>query len=133
MVSNRYLYRGFIKAVSGMIASHIMGQQSFQLFAKSRSLSRSLTVASSVAGDGVTKPMGNDKSTDKAQGFWQFRPFSRVVNWGRDFKACTQYLKQIVLEALGFIPYTVRKNYYAKWLIKTVPDLNPKSKLTSTA
>ena len=33
MITNRYLYRGFIKAVSGMIASHVMGQRSFKLFA----------------------------------------------------------------------------------------------------
>ena len=120
-ITNRYLYRGFIKAVSGMIASHVMGQQSFKLFAKSRSILK--------AGGGVTTPQISDKSTDKAQGFWQFRPFSRVVNWGRDFKSCTEYLKQNVLEALGFIPYTVRKNYYAKWLIKTVPDLNSTSNI----
>ena len=120
MIANRYLYRSFIKAVSGMIASHVMGQQTFKIFAKSRSL----LVADSVAGDGVTKRQTSDTSTDKPQGFWQFRPFSRVVNWGRDFKKCTDYLKQNVLEALGFIPYTVRKNYYAKWLIETVPKLS---------
>ena len=70
-----------------------MGQQSFKLFAKSRLIS--------VTGGGVTKLQSSDKNTDKAQGFWQFRPFSRVVSWGRDFKSCTEYLKQNVLEALG--------------------------------
>ena len=124
-ITNRYLYRSFIKAISGMIASHVMGQQSFKLFAKSRRLS--------LAGGGVTETQTSDKSKDKAQGFWQFRPFSRVVNWGRDFKNCTAYLKQNVLEALGFIPYTVRKNYYAKWLMKTAPDLNFTTNPTSTA
>ena len=130
IITNRYLYRSFIKAVSGMIASHVMGQQSFGLFSKSRSISK----AGLVAGYGVTKqPSPTDKSTEKPQGFWQFRPFSRVVNWGRDFRNCTDYLKQNVLEALGFIPYTVRKNYYAKWLSKTVPDLKLISKPASTS
>ena len=125
-ITNRYLYQSFIKAFSGIIASHVMGQQSFQLFTKSRSIS--------VAGGGVTtETQGGNKNTNKPQGFWQFRPFSRVVHWGRDFQKCTGYLKQNILEALGFIPYTVRKNYYTKWLKETVPDLNPKAKPISTA
>ena len=95
MITNRYLYRAFIKAVSGLIASHVMGQQSFKQFLKSRQI----------------LPEG-----DGDQGFWQFRPFSRVVSWGRDFKACFKYVEQNVLEALGVMPYKLRKNYYAKWL-----------------
>lgn len=113
-ITNRPLYRAFIKAVSGKIASHIMGEQSFKLFLKSRQIAK--------WGDGY-KGYKAHKATEKSQGFWQFRPFSRVVSWGKDFKTCTAYLKQNVLEALGFIPYTVRKNYYSKWLSQTVPDL----------
>lgn len=37
--------------------------------------------------------------------FWEYRPFSRIVNWGRDFKECASYLKQKVLEAFGFVTY----------------------------
>ena len=95
MITNRYLYRAFIKAVSGLIASHVMAQQSFKQFLKSRRISP--------RGDGV-------------KGFWEFRPFSRVVSWGRDFKACLKYLEHNVLEALEAIPYTTRKNYYTMWL-----------------
>ena len=95
MITNRYFYRAFIKAVSGLIASHVMAQQSFKQFLKSRQVL--------LPGDG-------------GQGFWQFRPFSRVVSWGRDFKACFKYVEQNVLEALGVMPYKPRKNYYAKWL-----------------
>ena len=116
MITHRYLYRAFIKAVSGMIASHVMGQQSFLYFSKSRRLLKS--------GDGVNDVKARDKKVDKPQGFWQFRPFSRVVNWGLDFKKCTGYLKQNALEALGFISYTPRKNYYRVWLMKTAPVLD---------
>ena len=35
-ITNRRLYRAFIKAVSGKIASQVMGQQSFKLFSESR-------------------------------------------------------------------------------------------------
>ena len=65
------------------------------------------------------------KDGKKSQGFWEFRPFSRIVNWGRDFKNCVQYLKKNVLEALGFVPYKPRKDYYSKWLKDVLPDLTP--------
>ena len=120
-ITNRRLYRAFIKAVSGKIASHVMGQQSFKLFCESRrpSISKSSHPSSfdpnakiSRAGDGVQISKGvqnsekiNTKNGKMSQAFWEFRPFSRIVNWCRDFKNCVQYLKQNVLEALGFIPY----------------------------
>ncbi len=87
MITNRYLYRGFIKAVAGMIASHVMGQQSFKLFTKSRRQSKT--------GYGCIGSGESDKTQedDESQGFWQFRPFSRLVYRGRDFKMCTGYLK----------------------------------------
>ena len=96
-ITNRRLYRSFIKAVSGQIASHVMGQQSFLDFSKTRAIP--------VTGDGSV-------SSNASSGFWEFRPFSRVVNWGRDFKMCVKYLKQNVLEAFGFIPYKPRRNFY---------------------
>ena len=65
----------------------------------------------------------NTKNGKTSQGFWEFRPFSRIVNWGRDFKTCVQYLKKNVLEALGFVPYKPRKDYYSKWLKDVLPDL----------
>jgi REP element-mobilizing transposase RayT len=141
-ITNRVLYRAFIKAVSGKIASHVMGQQSFKLFSQSRQADRlkqpsrskqpsdsnaeaktdaktstKTGAKTSKAGDGV-------QASEKSQSFWEFRPFSRIVNWGRDFKTCVQYLKQNVLEALGFVPYKARKNYYSSWLKNTTPDLN---------
>lgn len=109
-ITNRILYRAFIKAISGKIASHVMGNQSFKLFSKARAKG---------AGHGSSSL----KTQELSQSFWQFRPFSRVVNWGKDFKKCMNYLKQNILEALGFIPYTKRKNYYSKWLRETVPDV----------
>lgn len=103
-ITSRRLYRGFIKAISGKIASLAMGGRSFLDFyeAKNSSLSPE-------RGDG-------SRSGSSEQNFWQFRPFSRVVNWGNDFRGCMNYLKQNTLEALGIIPYKKRTNDYAKWL-----------------
>lgn len=106
-ITNRVLYRAFIKAVTGKIASHVMKQQSFELFRESK--------VSSEWGDGVNM-------TKKGQGFWEFRPFSRIVNWGRDYQSSVKYLRQNVLEALGFIRYTPRKNYYSAWFAQNIPD-----------
>ena len=151
-ITNRPLYRAFIKAVSGKVASHVMGQQSFKLFCESRQpgISESRqpkrqtssfdpNAKISKAGDGVQTAKGAQtveknmqtldknkiKDGKKNQGFWEFRPFSRIVNWGRDFKTCVQYFKQNVLEALGFVPYKPRKDYYSKWLKDVFPDLTP--------
>ncbi len=66
-ITNRTLYKAFIKSISGQIASHVMEQQSFKLFHKKKNF------------------------------------------------------RQNVLEALGFIPYKVRKNDYTVWLAKVSP------------
>jgi REP element-mobilizing transposase RayT len=45
-----------------------------------------------------------------AQGkkFWDARPFTRIVEWGRDFRGVAGYLLRNTLEAIGFIPYQPR-------------------------
>ena len=116
-ITNRTLYRAFIKAISGKIASHVMGNQSFKLFSDARTTTK-LRLQKTFKNNQNLKQLsqsGDGSIADElSHCFWQFRPFSRLVNWGKDFKKCTSYLKQNILEALGFIPYTVRKNYYAK-------------------
>jgi REP element-mobilizing transposase RayT len=44
--------------------------------------------------------------------FWDKRPFTRIMEWGREYKAVLNYLEQNVLEAYGFIPYQERKNRF---------------------
>ena len=115
-ITNRRLYRAFIKAISGQIASQVMGQQSFLDFVKSRKRSS--------AGDGSRTALEGNKDGKNKSGFWEFRPFSRIVNWGKDFKTCVKYLKQNVLEAFGFIAYKPRENFYKAW-IKKRPRTKP--------
>ncbi len=112
-ITNRTLYKAFIKAASGQIASHVMGQQSFKVFVTARK--------KLAAGDG-SNTLGQVKSAHQTpEGFWQFRPFSRITNWGRDFKQCLGYLKQNSLEAFGFVNYKPRKNYYSNWIKHAAP------------
>lgn len=126
-ITNRRLYRAFIKAVSGKIASQVMSQQSFKFFSQSRQ-PRSFEPHANLTkgGDGVQTSGENGFLTGKKNhGFWEFRPFSRIVSWGRDFKNCVQYLKQNVLEAVGFAAYKPRKNYYSKWFKGEVKNPAP--------
>lgn len=51
-----------------------------------------------------------ERGSSKNLQFWDQRPFSRIVSWGKDFRAVSNYLLQNTLEALGFIPYQPRKN-----------------------
>lgn len=37
--------------------------------------------------------------------FWDFRPFTRVVEWGRDYRLQRDYVLLNALEALGVVPY----------------------------
>ena len=40
--------------------------------------------------------------------FWDQRPFTRVISWGRDYARACEHLLQNTLEALGFLPYRPR-------------------------
>ena len=121
-ITNRFLYRAFIKAVSGKIASHVMGNQSFKVFRRSRQKSNEGSVWGDASKDEHKATEDECKAPEKSQSFWEFRPFSRIVSWGKDYKTCAAYLRQNILEALGFVPYKARKNYYSAWLKQNTPN-----------
>jgi REP element-mobilizing transposase RayT len=50
-----------------------------------------------------------EKGASKSIQFWDKRPFTRILEWGKDFNVISSYLLQNILEALGFIPYKPRK------------------------
>jgi len=49
-----------------------------------------------------------EKGSSKSVRFWDQRPFSRILEWGKDFKISCEYLLQNSLEAFGLIPYQPR-------------------------
>lgn len=53
-----------------------------------------------------------ERGDPKGVQFWERRPFTRIVEWGQDYKNTCAYLLQNTLEALGFIPYQPRKTRY---------------------
>lgn len=52
--------------------------------------------------------LGTERGSGQGLKFWDARPYTRVVEWGREFKAVCRYVLQNTLEALGFIPFQPR-------------------------
>lgn len=46
--------------------------------------------------------LGAQRGAAKRIQFWDARPFSRIVTWGRDYKAMGKYLNKNQLQAIGF-------------------------------
>jgi hypothetical protein len=57
--------------------------------------------------------LGAERGNAKSIQFWDKRPYTKIIEWGREFKAVSNYLLQNTLEALGFIPYQPRKTRYS--------------------
>jgi REP element-mobilizing transposase RayT len=54
--------------------------------------------------------LGVERGRALGKKFWDARPYTRIIEWGREFKAVAAYVAQNTLEALGFIPYQPRKH-----------------------
>jgi REP element-mobilizing transposase RayT len=54
------------------------------------------------------KMLKAEKGSPARESFWTYRPFTRVVYWGRDFRSVMSYIKRNILEAIGAIAYTPR-------------------------
>jgi REP element-mobilizing transposase RayT len=52
--------------------------------------------------------LGVQRGAAKSIKFWDYRPFTRIVAWKRDFKTVFFYLIQNTYEAAGWIPYKPR-------------------------
>ncbi len=136
-VPSKYAYKCFISVISGKIASFMMNYLSFKEFllhlaldsfsANSADSADSTTVNTSnknQRGEGYTTPY-------KGQAFWEYRPFSRLLHWGKDYRQAVSYLLQNTLEALGFTPHKPRKENYAYQKMKALSGARgtPKNKL----
>jgi len=50
-----------------------------------------------------------NQSPNIKEKFWDQRPFTKILEWGRMHRAALKYLTQNMLEAIGFIPYQERR------------------------
>lgn len=126
LCSDKDSYHGFISVVSGRLASHVMNYQSFKNFMKvlKAASSRSATAGGACTADAGGAPHATTEVFGTDQRFFNFRPFTRIIHWGKDFTASCGYIKRNILEALGFIAYKPRKDYYSHWIAKTYPMLS---------
>ena len=81
---SRRTLRRFLRAITGLIARKVTGRE--------RGEARTKTLPSK----------GQQPVPKGAGSFWDARPFSRVVEWGRDFAKAKHYLHMNRVEAIGF-------------------------------
>jgi REP element-mobilizing transposase RayT len=53
-----------------------------------------------------------ERGRAKGLKLWSVKPFSRIVQFGRDYKGVCNYIAQNILEALDLIAYRPRKKVY---------------------
>lgn len=63
----------------------------------------------SISGRIARRILGAEKGRAQGVKFWDALPFTRILEWGRDYTRACAYLRQNTLEALGFITYRPRK------------------------
>ena len=52
---------------------------------------------------------GNAKLSESVRGFWDQRPWTRILLTWTEFKNVKKYVEQNFNEAMGFVPYKIRK------------------------
>jgi REP element-mobilizing transposase RayT len=62
--------------------------------------------------------LGAERGSPHTESFWDQRPFTRILEWGRDFVNVKAYLLQNALEAIGFVPYRSRSSPGRNFLSK---------------
>jgi len=95
LAASRNSYIHFIRSVSGLIARLMMNKQR--------------GAASSVSSSGNSKPNSSENLLKNipTKSFWDRRPYTKIVEWGKHFKGVCRYLDENTLEAIGF-PYAPR-------------------------
>lgn len=61
------------------------------------------------------------------KGLWALIPFTRVLQWGRDFRATLGYLRKNREEVTGVRSYEKRKNWYGRFLSHRGPSKKSRS------
>jgi REP element-mobilizing transposase RayT len=85
-LSNRFTFAPFMRALAGIIAMKVTGARKLATLRNIRS----------------------PKDDDSVAKFWDFRPWSRIVEWGKAFKHAKSYVIQNEKEASGEILYKPR-------------------------
>ena len=76
--------QNFLRAITGLIARKVLGAEK-------------------------GRPVSGDAHDDSSNGFWDSRPFSRLVSWGKDYSGLSQYLMLNRIEMTGMDRLSVRQ------------------------
>jgi REP element-mobilizing transposase RayT len=91
-LGNRFTFAPFMRAFAGISAMKVTGARKLAAIER------------------LVSPNDED-STDK---FWDFRPWSRIVEWGKAYAAARSYVIQNEMEASGEVPYKPRRKKCVK-------------------
>ncbi len=84
----------FLRAVTGRIAQLVLGNSS----------RKAVSLAKTALRDNAREAAGKTR-------FWDARPFSRIVSWGRDFKTVARYIGMNANEAVGLSRSAARQMF----------------------
>jgi len=127
-------FKGFLRAVTGAIAKFCRGLEAREMNAiESRERQAGGVVAAETKATGhdhgsdgqraqkaeaknlkaaghelVSDGRSANQSSNIKEKFWDQRPFTKILEWGRMHRAALKYLTQNTLEALGFVSYQTR-------------------------
>ena len=68
-----------------------------------------------ISGIIALKVTGTNKLKSLKQKFWDYRPWSRIVDWKKAYSIAKDYVIQNHLEAIGYIAHKPRN--YQKYLV----------------
>jgi REP element-mobilizing transposase RayT len=112
---SREAFNSFIRSISGLIAREILGKQRGASARRSNlenAKSHQIQVLQNNSANKTAYGNVQEEESIAKIKFWDKRPFTRIVEWGREYKTLQNYLEQNTLEAWGFIPYQPRKNRF---------------------
>ncbi len=91
----REFYFKFVRAISGLIARQVLQTERGLAMKESQSKTkREMRIDNN-----------NSAGAQSLPGFWDARPFTRIVKWGKAYFTLARYILRNELEALGFIKY----------------------------
>lgn len=98
------------KQLSIHLYSWSINSNHFHFVLSSKSRVSFLTFLKIVASRTARFVLNAEKGRPKNMRFWQKRPYSRVLTWGREFSHVVRYVRRNVKEAMGSMPYVSRED-----------------------
>lgn len=109
-IQNRNAYTYFVQAFAGSVALKIVKLKKGENLSKATNSDIALNDVSThnktLAPNTLKKTKGQQNF--KTKGFWFARPYTRILEWGKDLQTTLDYLYQNEMEAIGMARYSER-------------------------